>query len=377
MKRKQGLRLLCLALVLVLLSGCGAQESITVLRQWEPENRGETESSATAGLPAIGLVADVGGIQDESFNQGAWEGLQALQKATGAPVDYRTSDSPEDFRENFESLIRDGSQLIWGIGYDFHEVLLEVAREHPDRQFAIVDYAYREVPENVTCVVFRAEEPSFLVGYIAGRSSLTRKVGFVGGVQGENIDPFQYGFQAGVDYAGKLYTSEIQVMVEYAGSYEDPEAGKRIAKAMFEKGCDIVYHAAGATGLGVIEAAEDADAFAIGVDRDQAYLSPAHVLTSAVKNVGVAVNQVSQTFLNGGETGGSTLSFGLVEGAEGVPEEHPLVDSYVYDAALAVSDAIKAGRVDPPANQEEYAAFRKEWRIEKEEIPRQARLTEE
>lgn len=367
MRKRTVLRLGAVVLLLALLAGCGTRESVTVLREWEPAGGEEAVASLGAELPRIGMVADVGGIDDESFNQGAWEGLLALEKATGAPVEYRTSESAEDFQGNFESLIAAGCRLTWGIGYEFSDTVQGEAVAHPELAFALVDAAYETTPDNVTCVVFRAEEPSFLVGYIAARTTKTGKIGFVGGGEGENIAAFQYGYMAGAAYAGAQSGRPPEVLVEYAGSFVDPEAGKRLAGEMFAAGCDVVYHAAGATGIGVIQAAEEADAYAIGVDRDQASLAPEHVLTSAVKNVGVAVNQVSQTFLSGGAIGGRTLSFGLAEGAAGIPENHPLVDDQVYDDTLGVSDLIKAGDLTVPDTEEKYLEMVEELGISNEQ----------
>ncbi len=357
MKRKPILRLGALLLAVpLLLTGCSRQETVTVLRQWDPPAQEVASSTAQTAI-RVGMVADVSGIDDESFNQGAWEGLQALNQETGAPVEYRLSDSPQEYGKNFKSLVDSGVDLSWGVGYDLADAVLQAASLHPEKSFAIVDNAYEEIPDNVTCVTFRAEEPSFLVGFIAARTTKTGKIGFVGGMEGENIAAFQYGYQAGAAMAAEQYGLSVEVLVEYAGSYTDPDKGRELALAMYDQGCDIVYHAAGGTGVGVIQAAEEADAFAIGVDRDQAYLSPEHVLTSAVKNVGVAVNRVSQTFINGGKIGGQVLSFGLAEGAAGIPETHDLYDGNVYDDVLLVQDNIVSGEVTPPSNVEEYDEF--------------------
>ncbi len=235
--------------------------------------------------------------------------------------------------------------------------MLEAAGSNPDIQYAIIDNAYENTPSNVTGVMFRAQEPSFLVGYVAGRTTQTGKVGFVGGISSGLIDQFQYGYEAGVKYAAKELGKDIDISVQYAESFSDAAKGKAIAARMYSDGCDVIYHAAGGTGTGVIEAAKEADKWVIGVDRDQAYLAPENVLTSALKLVGKAVQEVSEEAMNGKEIGGQTLTFGLQEDCVGIPEEHGNMAEGVYEDTLKVKDKIKNGELTPPTTKEEYEAF--------------------
>ena len=266
----------------------------------------------------IAMITDTGGINDQSFNQSAWEGLQLLRDQTGAEVAYIESKQSGDFATNFETLVDNGNTLCWGIGYACADAVMEAAASNPDVHFACVDNAFGDTPANVTGVVFRAQESSFMVGYIAAAVSQTDKVGFVGGISSEVIDQFQYGYEAGVAYANSVLGKKVKVTSQYAESFSDAAKGKSIANKMFTDGCDIVYHAAGGTGTGVIEAAKEAGKFAIGVDRDQAYLAPANVLTSSLKNVDVAVDLVSRRHIAGQEIGGQTIGFGLTDDAVGI-----------------------------------------------------------
>ena len=149
----------------------------------------------------------------------------------------------------------------------------------------------------------------------------------------------------------------MNVSVQYAKSFSDSAKGKAIAGKMFTDGCDVVYHAAGGTGTGVIEAAKEAGKWAIGVDRDQAYLAPDNVLTSALKNVNVAVEEVSKEYMAGQKIGGQTLEFGLTEGAVGIPEEHKNYSDEIYNAALKIADDIKAGTIKVPATEADYNTY--------------------
>ena len=305
----------------------------------------------------IAMITDTGGINDQSFNQSAWEGLQELKEETGAEVAYIESKQSGDFPTNFETLVDNGNTLCWGIGFACADAVLEAAQSNPDVSFACVDNAFADSPENVTGVVFRAEESSFMVGYIAAASSETGKVGFVGGIASDVIAQFEYGYKAGVAYANRVLDKNVVVTSQYAESFSDAAKGKSIANKMFTDGCDIVYHAAGGTGTGVIEAAKEAGRFAIGVDRDQAYLAPENVLTSSLKNVNVAVNAVSKRHIAGMEIGGQTLSFGLSEGAVGIPEDHSNYPDAVYEAALECGEKIKAGILTPPGNEDDFEEF--------------------
>nr|MCR5339666.1 BMP family ABC transporter substrate-binding protein [Lachnospiraceae bacterium] len=130
-----------------------------------------------------------------------------------------------------------------------------------------------------------------------------------------------------------------------------------IARKLYAQGCDIILHAAGGSGTGVIEAARDTDHYVIGADRDQSYLASEHVLTSSMKNVNVAAKRVSESFAMGEKTGGAVLSLGLTEGAVGIPTEHKNYRDEIYDAVLLVEDSIKSGQITPPATAEEYESF--------------------
>ena len=305
----------------------------------------------------IAMITDTGGINDQSFNQSAWEGLQELQQDTGAEVSYIESKQSGDFATNFETLVDNGNSLCWGIGFACADAVIEASQSNPDVNFACVDNAFADSPENVTGVVFRAEESSFMVGYIAAAVSETGKVGFVGGIASDVIAQFEYGYKAGVAYANRVLGKNVIVTSQYAESFSDAAKGKSIANKMFTDGCDIVYHAAGGTGTGVIEAAKEAGRFAIGVDRDQAYLAPENVLTSSLKNVNVAVNAVSKRHIAGMGIGGQTLSFGLSEGAVGIPEDHSNYPEVVYEAALECGEKIKSGILTPPANEDAFEEF--------------------
>ena len=315
-------------------------------------------SSEAAKEYKILMVTDTGGVNDQSFNQLSWEGLQQLAKdVPNAKVNYSESKQESDYATNLDKAADDGNQLIWGVGFAMADALSNAAKQNPDIHYAIIDNAYPEVPSNVTCVVFRAQEPSFLVGYIAGKTTKVNKVGFVGGIKSDVIDQFEYGYRAGVAYAEHELGKKIDIVSQYAESFTDSAKGKAIATSMYSGGCDIVYHAAGNVGTGVIEAAKEAKKFAIGVDKDQSFLAPDYVLTSAMKRVDKAVEEVSKDAIDGKEIGGKTYSLGLTEGGVGIPEKHDLMGDDTYNAAMALEQKIKDKEIVPPANEADYNTF--------------------
>ena len=243
--------------------------------------RGFVAGAAGAGAMAVlaGLTAcggskkddtKKGAGDDQSFNQLAWEGMQQLQKEEGWDVSYLESKQESDYATNLDKAVDDKSQLVWGVGFAMADAIVEAAKKNSDVQFAIIDYGNNDSSiSNLTGVTFRAQEPSFLVGYIAARTTKTGKVGFVGGITSAIIDQFEYGYRAGVLFANKEQSLNVEIQSQYADSFTDAAKGKSIAAKMFSDGCDVVFHAAGGVGTGVIEAAKDAG---VSGTRERSYL---------------------------------------------------------------------------------------------------------
>lgn len=307
----------------------------------------------------MGMVTDTGGVNDQSFNQSAWAGMQAFNNTyPDVTVNYLESKQETDYETNLDKMADSGNDLIWGIGFAMADALLNAAKRNPDVHYAIIDNAYDETPKNVTGVMFRAQESSFVVGYIAGKTTKTNKVGFVGGMSSIIIDQFQYGYQAGVDYAAAELGKKIETKVQYAESFSDSAKGKAIGTKMFSDGCDIIFHAAGGSGVGVIESAKSSGKFAIGVDLDQVNLAPDNVLTSALKNVDKAVQLVSEDHYNKSEIGGKTYNLGLKEDAVGIPTHHKNMSDEVYNDALKIEQKIKDGEIIPPYDNKTYSSYK-------------------
>jgi basic membrane protein A len=303
----------------------------------------------------IAMVTDVGGVNDQSFNQSAWEGLKRSEKDFGIKVAYKESKQDADYAPNMETLTDAGYDLIWGIGFLMGDAIKETAEINPDQKYAIIDFSYGdETPPNVACAVFQEEEPSFLVGYIAGKMTESNKVGFVGGIKFPLIEKFEYGFMAGV----KLANPDAEVLRQYAESFTDAAKGKAITNNMYQQGADIVFHASGGVGDGVIEAAKEKGKWAIGVDKDQNFLAPDNVLTSAMKRVDNAIYDIGKRLIAGEFAGGETVVYNLKNDGVGIA---PTSDKHVPAEILKEVDGlvakIKAGEIVVPATKEAFDKF--------------------
>ncbi|SCZ03614.1 BMP family lipoprotein [Alkaliphilus peptidifermentans] len=345
------LLLLSLMLITTLLVGCGGGTT-------EPETPEETpeatqpEAEETAAIK-MAMVTDVGGVNDQSFNQSAWEGHQKARNELGVEVNYVESNQDADYLPNLEQLYDAGYDLIWGIGFMMGDVILEAAEQNPDQKYAIIDNAYGDTPSNLVGVLFKAEEASFLVGYIAGKMTETGKVGFVGGMDFPVIHGFHYGFMAGVKHANP----DVEVLVQYAGDFNDAAIGKAIAIQMYQSGADIVFHAAGGTGDGVIEAAREQGKYAIGVDRDQNDLAPDNVITSAMKRVDNAIFNIAEELKAGNFPGGGTVVYGLEDGGVGIaPTSDKHVPADILEETRAIEQQIIRGEIFVPDNEADYNA---------------------
>jgi basic membrane protein A len=231
--------------------------------------------------------------------------------------------------------------LVIVIGFIHQSALVEVSADYPNIHFAIVDDVVDS--PNVTSLVFEEHEGSFLVGVLAGLMTETNTVGFVGGMEVPLIRKFEVGFVEGAQYANP----DVSVIVNYAGSFGDPGRGRELAVSQNERGADIVYHAAGGTGSGVIDAAVANGFYAIGVDSDQDYMAPGTVLTSMVKRVDKAVFEVIKAVVDGTLEGG-VWSFGIQDGAVGTSEftyTKDQIPQSVFDAIDEAREKIMSGEI--------------------------------
>lgn len=315
-------------------------------------------SQTTIAAPLkVGMVTDVGGVNDQSFNQSAWEGLQRTKKELGVKVSYQESKQDADYPANLETLFDSKNDLIWGIGFKMADALLIAAKQNPKQKYAIIDYSYGDkTPPNVVGVMFKAEEGAFLAGYISAKMSKSGTLGFIGGMSVPIIHSFQYGFMAGAKYANK----KINILEQHAESFTDAAKGKAIANQMMGKGADVLFHAAGAVGDGVIEAVKEKDKMAVGVDRDQNYMAPKNVITSSMKRIDNAIFNVVSELNKGVFKGGKTIEYGLKDGAVDIaPTTSKMIPSVLLEGVSKIKKEIVAGKIKIPNNQKAYTSYLK------------------
>ncbi|MBZ4219770.1 MAG: BMP family ABC transporter substrate-binding protein [Chlorobium sp.] len=290
-----------------ILAGCSGQN--------KEKKAGEHSSE---GKLQIGLVFDVGGRGDKSFNDSAYNGLEMAKAKHGVNFIYIEPHGEGADREaSLRSMAVDPDiGLIIGVGMLFSEDITAIASEFPDKKFVCIDYIPQPkvvVPVNLQGIVFEEKKGSFLVGALAAMVTKTKTVGFIGGMESSVIKKFENGFIEGVHSINPA----VRVISGYIGmtgsAFADPAKGRELALGQYGRGADIIYQAAGASGLGVIEAARESKALVICTDRDQESSAPGFVLSSMTKAVDRAVLKTVESVLDGSFKGGSVSVFGLAD----------------------------------------------------------------
>lgn len=299
----------------------------------------------------VGVITDVGGVNDGSFNQSAWEGLQRAQEELGITANYLESNTDSDYIPNLETFIDEEYDLIICIGYQLADAMREEAEANPDQKFAIVDDSSCADLDNVTCLMFEQAQASYLVGYVAGLTTKTNTIGFVLGMSTGVMNEFGYGYCAGALDANP----DITILQNNANSFTDTAAGKTAANNMIADGADVIFHAAGGTGLGVIDACKEAGIWAIGVDSDQSAVAPDTILTSAMKRVdNVCYDEAKATLEGKFEQGIQTFS--LADGGVDIAPTVDNIDPEVLKKVEEVKEKIVSGEVEVAKDKETFEA---------------------
>jgi basic membrane protein A len=301
----------------------------------------------------IGLVFDVGGRGDKSFNDAAYAGVLRAERELGVTVELLEPASSEDREAAMRLFAARGFNLVIGVGFIFSSDVDRVARDFPGVRFACVDYAPPPAgaPPNVAGLAFHEEEGSYLVGGVAGLMSKTRQVGFVGGMRGPLIRKFEAGYEAGVKAACPACTVHSAYIGTSPDAFKDPAKAKALAIAQIGAGADVLYHASGASGHGVFEAAHDAGRLAIGVDADQYAEMPDTVVTSMVKRADVSVFDTIRAVTEGRFESGMHV-FGVKDGAIDYVHEGPHAALLPREVVARVEELradIASGRVQVPS----------------------------
>ena len=305
------------------------------------------------GKLQIGLVFDVGGRGDKSFNDSAYNGLEIAKKKYGTNFLFV---EPQGEGADREAALRQMATdpdigLVIGVGLLFSEDITKIAAEFPDKKFVCIDYISQPnvlIPQNLQGIVFEEQKGSYLAGALAGMMTKTKTVGFIGGMESSVIKKFETGFTKGV----RSVNPDIRVISGYIGmtgsAFANPAKGKELALGQYGKGADIIYQAAGASGLGVIEAARESKAFVICTDRDQESEAPGFVLSSMTKAVDRAVLKTVENVLNGSFKGGGVSVFGLADRYTDYvynAKNAPLISKKNHDKLEDIRNKIVSGEI--------------------------------
>jgi basic membrane protein A len=354
----------------------------------------------------MGLVLDVGGRGDQSFNDGALRGLEIMAAGLkytshgyeplsdtdylrALPTDLRSprpvphlgipepivlqGKAQEDYEPDLSLLATQNAELVIAVGFMMEPAVRKVARDHPKTKFLLIDSPVLDdsgkptkLP-NVRSIIFRENEGSFLAGALAGKITKTGRIGFVGGMQLPLIQKFETGFRAGIEVVNPA--AARHVLVAYTGTFDDEAKGIEVGLDLYRRGCDIVFHAAGLDGLGVIKAAEQAHKLVIGVDSDQSQVAPDNVLTSMIKHTDLAVYRSIVDVLRGRFSGGDVVVLGLSDKALGLArfsgfgilqemgyDSHALVQ--INNDVKSLQSAVATGKIAVPATPAELKTFR-------------------
>ena len=274
----------------------------------------------------VTLVLDLGGVNDESFNQSAWTGAEQASKELGVEVKYLESKQDSDYATNIETAIDMGSDLIIGVGFNLTEAIEKAAYAYPEQQFAIVDGSFKEIPSNVTNIVFNEEEAGYLAGLVTAKTIKSDKFGFVGGFEIPAVINYKNGFERGL----KEINPNATLSVQYANSFTDAAKGRAIAEQMSKNGIKCIMAAAGGVNNGIYEVCAEKDTHAVAVDMAQSYILPNTILTSAIKKVDVGVAETIKSYVNGNLKGGTASIYNISNNGVGY-EETKLISKDVIE----------------------------------------------
>lgn len=309
----------------------------------------DDDSSSGSTTPAkklkVGLVTDIGGLNDRSFNQLANEGLERAKTEMGVEGRVLTSKANSDYVPNLSSLAQQKYDLIIGVGFLMAEAMDTVAAKFPAQKFAIIDVdvtSLKSKPKNVQGLIFKEQEAGYLAGYMAGLYIKDAGGGTISSVGGQKIPPVDH-YIAGYDAGAKAANADIKTVSGYSQDFVDQAKCKELALNQIQQGAKVVFQVAGQCGLGAIDAAKEKGVQAIGVDADQAYLG-SQVLTSALKKVDVAVTDAVKGVQTNAFTGGANTIFDVKSGGVGVGKTNTKGAKYVA-AVKEIQDKIAAGEI--------------------------------
>lgn len=330
----------------------------------------------------IGMITDSGTIDDKSFNQGTWEGIEKYKNDNpDSEIQYLqpNGETTQDYLEAIDNLALTGTEVIVLPGFKFEEALGKAQEQYPDITFVAIDteplvgyddngVPMYEVKENVISIFFAEQQASFLTGVASALETKTNKVAFLGGMEVPAVQKLGWGFVAGVAYANANLGTNVEVMdYIYQGTFTDLDAGKSISAGMYDKGADIILVAAGAVGVGAIgesktrvESGEDVHIVGVDVDQyDEGLLTNGQstILTSAMKYLGEAAYNQIESYVNGEFEGGQTILMDINSNGVGLPQTNPNLSDETTKTINEVVESVKEGEINVPATEEELMLF--------------------
>jgi basic membrane protein A and related proteins len=327
-----------LAMLVLAAAGCGGgNEAATT-----GGSAGGTGTSGGAKIK-VGLVTDIGGLNDRGFNSLANKGLEDAKAQLGVEGRVLESKSDADYIPNLSEFGDQGYDLIISVGFLMTDATTKAAKAYPDSKFAIVDSAFDPPLDNAQGLLFKEQETGCLVGVVGALMSKTGTISTVGGQKIPPVDRFIAGYQ----FCAKKVKPDIKLLNEYSQDFVDQAKCKEIALDQIAKGSDVVFQVAGGCGLGALDGAKEKGVWGIGVDADQSFLGD-HILTSAVKRVDVAVFKTIEAVQNGDAMGGGVTTFGLKEDGVGLGDVSPKVPQDVLDQVDDIKQQILDGSLQIP-----------------------------
>jgi basic membrane protein A len=351
--------LLTLSLVL---AGCGPTPAPTTAPQptatqaaVQPTEAPTMPAPTTAPAAAlkVGMVSDVGGIDDASFNQNTWEGLQRAQTELGVQAQFIESQAQADYEKNITEFAEQGYNLIITVGFLLGDATAKMAVQYPDTNFAIVDFAYEPPVPNIQGIVFNTDEAAFPTGYLAAawadmKDPADPQVGYVAGMQIPTVEIFVVGYGNGVKYYNEQKGKNVQFKGVYVGDFEAPDLGKTQGNSLIDEGVDVILGIGGKTGNGGLSAAKERGKWGVGVDVDQYNTLPNEkdiLITSCMKRLDNAVYGVVQSLVDGQFQGGTNYVGTLANGGVGLAPFHDF-DTQIPDQLKQEVQAIQQGIID-------------------------------
>jgi basic membrane protein A len=322
----------------VVAAGCGSSSS-----GGSSGGGGSTPASSSTPSITIGLVTDIGGLNDKSFNHLAYVGLQNAQAQLGVKGDVLQSNSSSDYIPNLQTEAAHGDKLVIAVGFLMESAVEKVAKAYPNTDFAIIDSGPTKPIPNLKSLLFHEQDGGYMAGYLAGLVTKTNVVSTVGGQKIPPVDHYIAGFQAGA----KAANPNVTTLNAYSQSFTNQAACKELALNQISQHSDVVFQVAGGCGLGALSAAKEKGVWGVGVDADQSYLG-SFILTSAVKKVDVAVFDTIKEIQAGTFKGGTTAFFTAQNGGAGIGKISPKVPAADITKLMVIEKKVESGAITPP-----------------------------